>query len=434
MKVIVVEDAAEVRELLTLALEENGFAVTGCAAADQAFEAVVRERPLLVITDLMLGASSGLDLISRLRSDLAQPPPIIACSGFPSFEDEALRRGAKAFVPKPFEMATLLSSVQTVLARRRLGAEEHEAAARGSRALRERAVAAAREMLRRVGVRRPDLHRRASWTASFLPRYFGFGEAFYTLLETAQLEVGASSNGGRWPLGSSLDATLCHDIVETNSALLVPDLGILGSSVAQMHGGRVRFFAGVPVSKGAVAIGAICLSDDQPRRMSAADFSLLVSFAQHASKWAMDAEAGPAPMWGTSGLLARDGLCAVLASELMDAEHATESLRLFVFVGERPSFSARTRIAASELGDGRYAILFAQPEPTQSLALIHEVSSQRGFRAGSVVDLQRGAFRVDAAQLLRTAESALDLALQASPGAIKHVVIRLEPFVAEPQP
>jgi DNA-binding response OmpR family regulator len=71
-------------------LEEEGFSVTACEDAPQGFEAVVRDRPAIVITDLMLRTSRGLDLITRLRSDLAAPPAIIVCSGFSSFEKEAL--------------------------------------------------------------------------------------------------------------------------------------------------------------------------------------------------------------------------------------------------------------------------------------------------------------------------------------------------------
>ena len=61
-RILVVEDAEEVRELLVLLLEGAGFSVVSCEDADRAFVLVQRERPDLVLTDLMLGAWSGLDL------------------------------------------------------------------------------------------------------------------------------------------------------------------------------------------------------------------------------------------------------------------------------------------------------------------------------------------------------------------------------------
>jgi len=432
IRIVVVEDSDEVRELLTLVLEQDGYAVTACAAADEAFDAVMRERPSLVLTDLMLGASSGLDLITRLRSDLTSPPSIIACSGFSSFEDESLQRGAEVFVPKPFEVPTIRQTVQTVLARKSISERDRDEAVAQSHALRERAVAAARDMLNRLAPRRQELRERASWTSRFLPSYFGFGDAFHAILQGDDLEVMASSNVRIWELGSRIDSSLCRDILETNSALLVPDLEVLGATVSRMHERPVRFFAGLPVASGQIAVGALCFVAEQPHRMNASEFSILEAYARNASAWATHPGSDPTPIWDASGLLSREGLGVIISAELTHPEQVGRSMTLFTFVGQRPSFASRKRIAVAALGNGRHAVLFAQPDDAREpLALIREIVATGEFEGGSLVDLQRGASHLDAGDVLRTAEGALDAALRSAPGTIKQVVIRVEPFVSD---
>jgi hypothetical protein len=188
------------------------------------------------------------------------------------------------------------------------------------------------------------------------------------------------------------------------------------------------------VSNGMVAIGALCFVDEQPRRMNASDFSILGACARHASAWATDPDSSP-PLWEPSALLSREGLGVIISAELTHPEQAGQSMSLFAFVGHRPSFTARKRIAVAELGNGRYAVLFAQPDSPvdqgEPLDLIREIVAKGGFEGGSLVDLQRGATHLDADDVVHTAEGALDVALRAAPGTIKQVVIRAQPFVSD---
>src|SRR5947207_1101900 len=79
--IVLVEDSEDLRELMALCLRGGGYRVVATEDADEAFEAVRRERPDLVVTDLLLGITSGLDLMTRIRSDLVPPQPrLIACS------------------------------------------------------------------------------------------------------------------------------------------------------------------------------------------------------------------------------------------------------------------------------------------------------------------------------------------------------------------
>src|SRR3954451_4085047 len=85
--VVIVDDSEEMRDALEMTFQMEGYRVLAFADAGAAFEAIRREHPDVVITDVLLGLSNGLDLITRIRSDLPPPvPPIIAISGFTSFE------------------------------------------------------------------------------------------------------------------------------------------------------------------------------------------------------------------------------------------------------------------------------------------------------------------------------------------------------------
>src|SRR6185312_7038063 len=110
--VLVVDDSDDILEVLEMALEAAGYRVIVAGDAVHAFDLVRGERPHVLLTDIMLGVTSGLDLITRVRSDLAPPlPAIIAMSGFGDVAREALRRGAGSFIPKPFVVDDLLDTI-----------------------------------------------------------------------------------------------------------------------------------------------------------------------------------------------------------------------------------------------------------------------------------------------------------------------------------
>src|SRR5579862_6081237 len=107
--VLVVDDSEELRTFVTALLEDAGFLVEQASDGVEALERARQRRPDLILLDVVMPRMDGLDLLLRLRSDLAPPiPPVILCSGFDLTEEEALRRGAKRFLRKPIAPADLL--------------------------------------------------------------------------------------------------------------------------------------------------------------------------------------------------------------------------------------------------------------------------------------------------------------------------------------
>jgi CheY-like chemotaxis protein len=281
--VIVVEDSDELRDLLEHIFRSAGFSVIGCEDADSAFEAIRRERPDLVITDIGLGVTSGLDLITRIRSDLRPPlPPIIACSGFSDFKQQALDRGAYLFLPKPFEARSLLRAASDALAGKPASPAVAAQATEHARVLRQEAIAAADTAQAQPGTRPADVEARARWTAEWLPSYFGFGHTLLALIEGTELRVLASSDP-KHSVGGALDEStpFCRDVVETSSNLVLADASRWAAAERQ----TARFFAGVPVVDGEVAIGASRFSTrlltSSRRRISRYWSGLVASTRQH---------------------------------------------------------------------------------------------------------------------------------------------------------
>lgn len=111
-KILVVEDTAELREDLTIVLQDSGYRVVEAGDGASAIAAFGQERPGLVICDVQLPDMDGRIVIEAIRSvDAARySTPVIVVS---AFSDEELRRDIEAigtviFIVKPVDYARLL--------------------------------------------------------------------------------------------------------------------------------------------------------------------------------------------------------------------------------------------------------------------------------------------------------------------------------------
>ena len=118
MQILVVDDEASIRELLTFNLKKNGYEVT--AAADGR-EALAKAAGMdLVLLDIMLPEVDGLEVCRRLKADpQTSGIPIIMLTAKAEEIDRVLglELGADDYVVKPFSMRELLARVRAVLRR-----------------------------------------------------------------------------------------------------------------------------------------------------------------------------------------------------------------------------------------------------------------------------------------------------------------------------
>jgi CheY-like chemotaxis protein len=113
LRVLVVEDNNESRELYVLVLTRAGFEVKEAIGGEEALRMLDQCDPDLLITDIQTPSMSGIDLIRRIRSDEKWSNlPIIAISAYSRDQlAHAAIQGATRVLRKPFEPNRLLSAV-----------------------------------------------------------------------------------------------------------------------------------------------------------------------------------------------------------------------------------------------------------------------------------------------------------------------------------
>ncbi|HLM92253.1 MAG TPA: response regulator transcription factor [Gaiellaceae bacterium] len=115
--VLVVDDEPTLREVVVRYLERAGYRALEAGDGDEA-EALLRNRPPdLVILDLMLPGTDGLELCRRIRADSALPVIMLTARGEEADRIVGLELGADDYVTKPFSPRELVARVRTVLRR-----------------------------------------------------------------------------------------------------------------------------------------------------------------------------------------------------------------------------------------------------------------------------------------------------------------------------
>jgi DNA-binding NtrC family response regulator len=126
--VLVVDDEAEVRNLLSELLTRCDYEVVTAANGVEAVAALSETPPDLVLLDLTLPGVSGLEVMKRIQSTMPSTPVIIL-SGTPDSAAAltAVRMGAYAYLPKPFEFEHLQRLLHGTLRERVPWREAHDA-------------------------------------------------------------------------------------------------------------------------------------------------------------------------------------------------------------------------------------------------------------------------------------------------------------------
>jgi two-component system nitrogen regulation response regulator NtrX len=116
-RILVVDDEADIRELVQEILTEEGYAVDVAANATEARAACKRQPLDLVLLDIWMPDTDGISLLREWQSSQAVTAPIVMMSGHGTVETavEATRLGAVDYVEKPLSLAKLLRTVQSAL-------------------------------------------------------------------------------------------------------------------------------------------------------------------------------------------------------------------------------------------------------------------------------------------------------------------------------
>jgi signal transduction histidine kinase/ActR/RegA family two-component response regulator len=121
LRVLVVDDEPDARELVGVVLAQGGAVVTTAASAQEALAEVDRSRPDVIVSDLAMPVEDGYALVRavRARGDAARALPVVALTAHARDEDRrrALAAGFQEHVPKPIEPARLIAVVAALAGR-----------------------------------------------------------------------------------------------------------------------------------------------------------------------------------------------------------------------------------------------------------------------------------------------------------------------------
>lgn len=115
--ILVVDDDPEIRQLLGAYLEKNGYRVTAVGDGREMWQALDQSRVDLIVLDLMLPGTDGLDLCRTLRARSRVPVIMLTARGDEMDRVLGLEMGADDYVPKPFSARELLARIKVVLRR-----------------------------------------------------------------------------------------------------------------------------------------------------------------------------------------------------------------------------------------------------------------------------------------------------------------------------
>lgn len=113
--VLIIDDEPQIRRLLRVTLEANGFRVTDAANGQEGLAEAAQRRPEVVLLDLGLPDLDGLEVLKRIREWSRVPVLILSVRDHEEEKVAALDSGADDYVTKPFNSAELLARMRAAL-------------------------------------------------------------------------------------------------------------------------------------------------------------------------------------------------------------------------------------------------------------------------------------------------------------------------------
>lgn len=115
--VLIIDDDADIRQLLSILLQAHGYNTIDAADGAQALRQLKRgPRPAVIILDLMMPHMDGEQFITRIRSGRLRQTPIIVMSGHNASTQKAAQLQAACCLIKPVELNDLLEAVRRLAA------------------------------------------------------------------------------------------------------------------------------------------------------------------------------------------------------------------------------------------------------------------------------------------------------------------------------
>jgi DNA-binding response OmpR family regulator len=125
-KILIVEDDPNLLETLKYNLRKDGYEVATASDGEQAIEVARREKPALIILDIMLPKISGFEVCRILRKEMTIPIMMLTAKADETDKIVGLEIGADDYMTKPFSMREFLARVRAMLRRMKMAAAPPE--------------------------------------------------------------------------------------------------------------------------------------------------------------------------------------------------------------------------------------------------------------------------------------------------------------------
>ena len=123
--ILIVEDVPNVLELLEVTLRFKGYSVITARNGEEALEVISKQRPILIITDILMPKMDGYAFVQKLRLNVdTRAIPVVFLSATyvtPEDKDFALSLGAARFIEKPIDAEDFLLTIAELVAQQAMG-------------------------------------------------------------------------------------------------------------------------------------------------------------------------------------------------------------------------------------------------------------------------------------------------------------------------
>lgn len=117
MKILIVEDDTGISDFIIPELEHEGYSTCLAVTGREALEKFEKEKPDLILLDIMLPELNGLEVLRRIRAVSTVPVILETARGETIDKINGLNLGADDYIPKPFEIEELLARINALLRR-----------------------------------------------------------------------------------------------------------------------------------------------------------------------------------------------------------------------------------------------------------------------------------------------------------------------------
>jgi DNA-binding response OmpR family regulator len=119
-RVLVVEDEADIRRLVSIKLKGAGYEVLTASDGEEGLAAAVRDKPDLLVSDVMMPKKDGYTMVREVREALGSDAPVVimlTSRGQDTDVATGLDSGADDYIVKPFAPRELIARIQVVMLR-----------------------------------------------------------------------------------------------------------------------------------------------------------------------------------------------------------------------------------------------------------------------------------------------------------------------------